>query len=267
MIYNEDSLNEITKEYDRIPQINNQLFREFYNLNLKLTNDKAKEYLTQGVARRLKIITRCIENIFQIFPIRQTDHLTQNQLTDLSINLHAFFVNISGLFDNLGWVFAFEYDLVGEQKKGKLSRNDIGIFYKETQTHLSDRLSTYLKSQDLQDWYSKYSKNYRDALAHRIPLYVPPALLTPADELTYRKLQAQLQTLDPTKHDDLKTYDDIEAQQRQLGQASPFFAHSIGEKGKPVHLHAQVIVDYKTIEEVITKFCKFFEPNKQLGSH
>jgi hypothetical protein len=31
--------------------------------------------------------------------------------SDLDINLHAFFVNISGILDNLGWVFVYENDL------------------------------------------------------------------------------------------------------------------------------------------------------------
>lgn len=261
MTYDKSSLRKIKEKYQDIRRVHDQLvLREIKPLQSKLTNNRAKEYLLQGVGRRLKILTRSIENIFQIFPIDQTEQLAPDELTDLTINLHAFFVNVSGLFDNLAWVFAFEYNLVGEPKTGKLGRFDIGLFNEKTQSHLSDRLRTYLKSQDLQNWHSEYSKNYRDALAHRIPLYVPPSVLKPAEQKKYLELETQIQTLDLTKYENLEIYGAILGQQSELGQASPFFAQSGGEKGLPVFLHAQVLTDYATIEEVVTKFCEYFEP-------
>lgn len=260
MTYDDPSLRKIREKYQDIRRVHDQLvLRKLKPLQSKLKNDKAKEYLLQGVGRRLKILTRSIDNIFQIFPVGQTEQLAPDELTDLTINLHAFFVNISGLFDNLGWMFALEYDLMGDPKNGKLGRYDIGLFIKKTQSHLPDRLQEYLQSADLQKWYSEYSKNYRDALAHRIPLYVPPSFLTPKEQKRYLELKAQLHALDFTNYENLDIYDGILEQQKQLGQACPVFAHSLNEKNA-VYLHAQVIVDYATIEEVVTKFCEYFEP-------
>ncbi len=260
MPYDERSLKEITEKYQDTGRIHDQLMLRLVSLLSKLTNDKAKEYLMQGAGRRLNIVTRCIENIFRIFPIGQTEQLARDELTDLGINLHAFFINISGLFDNLGWVFAFEHDLLGDPKDGKLGRNDIGLFKRKNQIRLPDPLRKYLQSGHLRAWYSEYSKNYRDALAHRIPLYVPPSVLSGAVQEKYLELEAQLQTLDLTKYENFEIYDDILEQQKQLGQASPLFAHSVGEKGRPMFLHAQVIADYATIEEVVKRFCEHFEP-------
>jgi hypothetical protein len=263
MTYDERALKEITEKYQDKGRVHDKLILQLRSLFSKLTNTKAKEYLIQGAGRRLNVLTRCIENIFRIFPIGQTEQLTSNELTDLSINLHAFFVNVSGLFDNLAWVFAFEYDLTGEPKNGKLGQFDIGLFNKKTQSHLSDRLRNYLKAQDLQNWHSEYSKNYRDALAHRIPLYVPPSVLNPAEQKKYFELETQIQTLDLTKYENLEIYGAILEQQMILGQASPFFAQSGGEKSRPVFLHTQVLADYATIEEVVTMFCEHFEPKTQ----
>ena len=47
----------------------------------------------------------------------------------------------------------------------------------------------YLNSEPIINWYSDYSKNYRDALAHRIPLYVPPSVLNKDDEKEYFELE------------------------------------------------------------------------------
>jgi len=60
--------------------------------------------------------------------------------------------------------------------------------------------------------------------------------------------------LDHTVHDNFAIYDDILERQKQLGQASPFFVHSVGEEGRPVFLHAQVIADYAAIEEIVNNF-------------
>ena len=260
MQYDPQSLNDITKKYQDTDIIHNQLIVRLQTLTSSLTVIQAKEYLLQGAGRRLKILTRCIKNIFQIFPIVKTDQVMSDELTDLAINLHAFFVNISGLFDNLGWVFTCEHDLVGDPKEGKLKREDIGLFNRKTQDHLPDALRSYLQSKPLCDWYSNYSKNFRDALAHRIPPYVPHFSINYADQKKYLEIEGKLQTIDFTKDENLEIYENFLDQQKQLKQPSPVFAHSLNEKGQPIWLHAQIIVDYLTIEEVVNKFCEHFQP-------
>lgn len=259
MSYDERSLKEITAKYENIITTYSQLLRQLGSLLSKLTNEKAREYLMQGAGRRLNTVTRCIQNIFHIFPIGQTEHLTKPALTDLGINLHAFFINTSGIFDNLGLVIAFEHDLLGKRKEGKLERMDVGLFQLETQKRLPEAFRNYLQSDHLRPWYSEYSKEYRDALAHRIPLYVPPSIISPAEHEKYLELEAQLQSLDLTAFEGLEIHGDILQQQNQLGRASPWFVHSIEEGGRPVYIHAQVIADYATIEEVVTNFCEYFE--------
>ncbi|MCP4406614.1 MAG: hypothetical protein GY807_02425 [Gammaproteobacteria bacterium] len=260
MPYDERSLKEIKEKSQDAGQIRDQLLLKLSYLSTKLTNDKAKEYLMEGAGRRIYVVSRCIENIFRIYPIGQSERLAVDDLTDLGINLHAFFVNISGLFDNLGWVTAYEYDLFGNPKEGKLGRKDIGLFNGKNQSHLPKPLRKYLQSGYLRDWYSKYSKEYRDALAHRIPLYVPPALLFKGDMKKLKQLETRKATLDLNKLEDIELHNDILDQINKLGEANPFFTHSYSEGSQQMYMHAQVITDYATIEEVVNKFCEHFEP-------
>ena len=192
MRYDEQALRDIAQKYLEINGIRDQLIRRLVTAQAALRQARAKEYLLHGVARRLGILTRCVHNVFTIFPIERTERLELDALTDLDINLHAFFVNISGLFDNVGWAFAIENNLVGTSKEGKLERHDIGIFNRKTQVHFPDKLRTYLNSQQILNWYSTYSKNYRDALAHRIPMYVPPFVLNEEEQTRYLALEEQL---------------------------------------------------------------------------
>ena len=113
------------------------------------------------------------------------------------------------------------------------------------------------------EWHSDYSKNYRDALAHRIPLYVAPSLLIGAEEVKYLELESQIQALDPTDPEEFKICEEISSQQAMLGRASPFFAHSVGEGARHVYMHAQIVTDFVTIEELVNKFCEQFETERQ----
>ena len=128
-----------------------------------LTVPRAQEYVVQGVCRRLITIRRCIDNIFIIFPPDRTKLLSEEERSDLHINLHAFTINISGLPDNLAWAYVLEKRITHE--------NDfrVGLFNEYTKKHLPVELCTYLNSDDIRKWQEDYAKNYRDALIESHP--------------------------------------------------------------------------------------------------
>lgn len=256
MGYSEDHLKEINEKYGEINRIHDKLVLHLMSFQQRLRNEKAREYLVQGVGRRLRTLTRCINNIFAICPADRVEHLLQEELTDVNINLHAFFINIAGIFDNLGWVFVYENDLFGSTKDGKIDKNGVGLFNTKTQNHLNIELRNYLTSDPVKSWYADYSKNYRDSLAHRIPLYVPPSVLDESQAEDFENIEAEKQTLNLRNFDELTKYDELLEKQKALGKASPFFAHSMHEGSRPVYFHAQIIADYLTVEEIIYKFCE-----------
>ena len=54
---------------------------------------------------------------------------------------------------------------------------------------LSTEFQQYLKGAD--DWFD-YLGNFRHALAHRIPLYIPPYTISPDKEAAYQRLEAAM---------------------------------------------------------------------------
>jgi len=256
MVYDNTGILKTKKKYAEIKNNYKILIHKLSELNTKLKNNKAQEYLMHGVGRRIVILSRCMDNVFKIFPLEKADLLSKDELTDLAINLHAFFVNIAGIFDNLGWVFIYENNLFGEPKEGKVNKYGVGLFNKKTQKYLNPKLSEYLTSTKNQDWYKNYSKIYRDALAHRIPLYVPPAALDNKEAEEHLLLERSL--WDFSSIDKIGQHDIIREQQSQLGKPCFFFVHSLNEGGRLMLLHAQIITDYLTIEEIVQKFCLYF---------
>ena len=225
------------------------LVSKISELSKNLKVEKAKEYLFHGVLRRLNVIERCVENIYSTFPLERKELLSDDELKDVDINLHAFFVNIFGLLDNLAWVLVYE-------KRLKIDKQNVGLY--KTQTYFAKPFRDYLNLDRIKKWHDEYLKNYRDALSHRIPLYVPPKALTSEERIQTELIEEQLN--DGIRSRDYSAIDNLHDKEEKIGSPSPFFIHSISEEeSKYVVLHAQVITDFKTVEEIVENFCGAFE--------
>ena len=193
----------------------------------------------------MKLLRRCLSNVFVLFPPSTAKPLPSDDLDEVQISLHAFVMNLYGLFENLAWAFVLRHDL--EAKIG--DRRGIGIFLKSTQQHLPSVLNTYLTSKTMVTWHKDYLKNYRDALAHRIPLYIPPSVFTPEEGERFNALEQE--KLDCLNSRNLDRFDQIRVEQAALGSPCFMFLHSFEGEGspKPVQLHPQMLCDAKTVLE------------------
>lgn len=93
---------------------------------------------------------------------------------------------------------------------------------------LSGELRTHLDS--LESWFD-YLVDYRDALAHRIPLYIPPGSLQP-------KYHAKAQDLEERKPPRSMRYGQrLNAEQSKLFMFQPLIGHSFTEMPAPIAFH------------------------------
>jgi hypothetical protein len=249
-IYKQKDIQEIKSELINLNWRYSDLQMKILGLSGKLKEDKSKEYLHQGAERRLGVIKRCVENIFSIFPADRGSLLCHDELADVEINLHAFFVNISGLLDNLAWVVIYE-----KQLADVIDKERVGLFRKETKKHLSSAFCQYLNSNQMKIWHGQYLKNYRDALSHRIPLYVPPQTLNVEQKELWEKIEKKI--ANSFKSRDFDAVDKLRSEQNNIGSICPVFVHALSEN-KPLFLHVQLISDFMTIEEIIEKYCEMF---------
>jgi len=230
-----------------------QYLELFQLLGPKLRSQKAIEYLNQGVLRRMKLVRRCVERIFEIFPPEREELLSSDELNDIDIHLHAFIIHISGILDNLAWVIVHERSLesaIGDRMK-------VGLFKPETQVHLSPEFRAYLQSPKTRKWHNRYAKNFRDALAHRIPLYLPPSTILSSDADRYQSLECQKMTA--LIHGDIEGSDKLGKEADSLQNVCDFFVHSFLEKSARIMLHPQLLVDCKTLVETIHEMRKDFQ--------
>ncbi|MBF0356385.1 MAG: hypothetical protein HQL43_14220 [Alphaproteobacteria bacterium] len=215
-------------------------------LSKNFNHDRAKEFAHHGLLRRLKTIVRCIENIFHLVPPERHEPPSREGLSDAEINLQAFAFNVFGCLDNLAWIYAFESGLKDNNLR-PLRDQWVGLRRENSQIResLTPDFRSYLESMD--SWFD-HLQNYRHALAHRIPLYIPPYIVTAENENAFRILGDKMN--EAIQKRDYEAWSRLSRAQDALGVFRPWIMHSFREEANPVWFHAQILADFNTIYEI-----------------
>jgi hypothetical protein len=149
----------------------------------KYKNPKAEEYATHGLSRRLGCLIRCVDRVFEVLPPERGDIPSRDEVMDATVNIQAFMFNVFGCLENLAWVWVFEKPVTREDGK-PIGRRDIGLGEKckSVRASFSPAFTAYLDSR--KTWF-EHIVDFRDALAHRIPLYIPPHTVHPDNAKRY----------------------------------------------------------------------------------
>jgi hypothetical protein len=208
-------------------------------------SSRLREHLLHGAGRRIGVIRRSIQNVFSLFPPDTERPLSSDALADVQINLHAFVMNLYGIYDNWAWAYVLRHDLeaaIGDRRK-------VGLFQEATRKRLPKALRDYLSSPTTTEWHQQYAKSFRDALAHRIPPYMPPAQFTPKDGKRYNDLENE--KVECIKDMRWERLDQIWSEQAGLGTPCFTFLHAYNEDTptKPLLLHPQMLSDAMAVTE------------------
>lgn len=217
-------------------------------LTRRFSNDRAKEFAQQGFARRLSTLARCMKNAFSALPPDLEGVPSDDDTHNAAIQLQAFVINVFGCLDNLAWVWVLERDLK-RPNGSEIPPEWVGLrppntFVRES---FSPAFQAYLDS--LAPWFA-YQEGYRHALAHQIPLYIPPYAVAPENMSRYHELEDGITRA-------VMRGDHVGAESRRqecdkLKFFRPFIMHS-WTNATPLAFHPQMIADFRTIEEIGTR--------------
>jgi hypothetical protein len=254
MYYSDNALEQLADGYAAFGGKLNALLEKYILLDLR--NPRAREFARQGFPRRLKVMARCINNVFEAIPPERTELPSRDELSDATINIQSFIFNVFGAIDNLAWIWMAEN---GQKRRDGTPIRDghVGLGPDNTAVRgtLSQELQDYLKTLDA--WF-RHLAGLRHALAHRIPLYIPPYVIEAKDEAAYRDFETKM--ADAGKRGDFKEYDRLSAEQLRLGRFRPWIQHSFEENAKPVVFHAQMLADFNTVDELARKMVGEYTP-------
>ncbi|MCU1617910.1 MAG: hypothetical protein JWO98_5450 [Frankiales bacterium] len=222
------------------------------NLTEQLTVPRAGTFAKEGVGRRLRVIERCVLNVFDIFPPDRATFLSFDECDDVAIQLHAFAINVYALFDNLAWVLVLEAGL-------DITPVNVGLFKKSCRPAIPKRLHDYLTTPDVLKWHNDFGKPYRDSTAHRIPLYLPSREYTPEEGVRWQELhsEAMQELLTIRRGDDVEArlarHAALVREKETLGSNSKLMALSLGDEDAhgPVYMHPQLLCDWALAHELV----------------
>jgi hypothetical protein len=201
MFFSQQALSEMSEARKAIGGKYESLLMQYGMLPLK--DATAREYATQGFPRRLGVMAHCIHSVFTTLPPEKEEIPSKTQLFDVTVNIQAFLVNAFGC-DNLARTWVHEKPVTTARGK-PLPRNEIGL---AVHTHGSARpcrsrfRSTSRPSMG----------NFRHALAHRIPLYIPPYAVRTQDEAAYKEIEQKM--IEASKEGSLRSMADWQRSSR-----------------------------------------------------
>lgn len=217
-------------------------------LSFTTKNAKSREYILHGFLRQLGTLQKCVQNVYSIYSPERSDIPSQDEREDLAINLQSFVFNVFGCIDNLAWVWATERCLTVEAG-GTLGPMDISFHRQRLRKTLPPEFHKYLD--DLKKWF-QYMEDFRHALAHRIPLYIPPYTVTSSNADKHNDLERRKSAAIQRRY--FNEYERLDVEQTRLGRFTPAIAHSLSEGSGFVYFHPQVLADWNTVAEIADKF-------------
>jgi hypothetical protein len=241
--FSEDALQKLTVGRAEVHQQFAQLTEKYFTRQYK--TERGREFAFHGFVRRLGTLVRAVEQVFEILPPEREDIPERNEVVDATIAIQSFVLNTFGCLDNLAWIWVYEKGVMNDNGT-KLSPKKIGLGknYKQIRRSFSKQFIAYLESRA--DWLD-HIIDFRDALAHRIPLYIPPYIVSEKNHEEYNRLEQAKG--EASKRADHEEYDRLELEQKKLGVFRPWMTHSQFEGAPSVVFHLQLLRDYVTIDE------------------
>jgi hypothetical protein len=128
--------------------------------------------------------------------INRTEPLEPYLATDLSIQLNAYYLNLSGALDNLAWAATHEHALLSPvDESDPKTRRFCTLLSKDFRNELKKKQPAADTLIDAHSQWMQDIKEFRDPAAHRLPLTFVSAMLLEDDtkkhgELTSRAMEA-----------------------------------------------------------------------------
>lgn len=245
MFFSDEQIQQLWDGYQAAHINHQQLLRDFV-LVQPFRTEKANEFINHGFSRRAFTLVRCIDNIYENCPPNQRDLLPSDKRKDIEINLQAFLFNVFGCLDNLAWTWVAER-AVNRQDGSALPNSHVGL--RPTNSTVRDSLPENIQQRlfEMNDWF-KYLEDFRHALAHRIPLYIPPYGVVEGQAELHRRLEIDRENA--LREERQNDYEEIERQLAELRFFYPVFTHSFSERALRVVFHSQIIADFNTVHEI-----------------
>lgn len=207
-------------------------------------SERGREYAFHGFGRRLEILRTAIDEVFTALPPEREGIPENEECLKATIAIQAFVLNIMDCLDNLAWIWVYERSVTGKDG-AELNPKLVGLWKRHVQESMSEQFRVYLNSR--KPWFDSIS-SFRDPVAHRIPLYIPPYAVPKSKLEEHSRLEQEATAA--LVRGDHAAYDRARDDQKRQGEFRPWITHSYYEQSGFVSFDHQLLCDWLTIEEL-----------------
>jgi len=213
----------------------------------QLKNAHAKPHLKFGVGRRFQMILFSFSLINTIASPGRDKPLQREEQCELNIHLNSIYIHMHGVLDNLAWGYCHETKMLGELKdlneSESKTRRQVGLFTKCFKKAIKDDSVDLAKIlENHEKWFLELRK-LRDPIAHRLPLYAIPSILSEEETQEYtKKYQELLIKLNEDEVELDKTGTLID-ELYQMGRYWQVFCHEQQDNSRAVPMTIQIEQD------------------------
>jgi hypothetical protein len=161
------------------------LIMKLMDISQQLRCESAKEFLHQGVGRRLFMLKACVDSISTIYSEHRTQPIDEGEAAVLSQNINFFYANLFAIVDCIAFVFAYEDPGYAIDRTRRADLKKVGLFNREFRAEIG-KLSKWADLPKVKVWYDAIV-DLRHPVAHRIPLYFPD-IYTDDDSLAIQQI-------------------------------------------------------------------------------
>jgi hypothetical protein len=186
--------------------------------------------------------------VFATIPPSVEDIPPDDDRLECEMIIQTFLINVFGCLDNLANVWVKERGVVRANGR-PIAPLLVGLGEKCTDVRksLPAEFQAHLGSDAMKQWF-EVMEGYRHALAHRIPLYIPPYAVKESNQVAYAELEEK--KLKAMREHDMEEYDRLEDEEKKLCHFQALMTHSWEEQPPIMYFHAQMLTDFETIVDL-----------------
>lgn len=153
----------------------------------------ARRHFNEGFVRRYYMLQSSRLFLCQHCSQSRKEPLSPYEATDSAIHLNAYYLNLRGALDNLAWVLQYEWQLLpGVTEDEVRKRQKCNLFGLPFLAALKSQHSELASVLEQHGKWAKELAELRDPAAHRIPIYVPPSVITSQEQVDeFRRIEAK----------------------------------------------------------------------------
>ena len=226
----------------------------------RLTSDKAREHIMHGLARRLRILHLGLAAIVAVAYPRRKQPLSDAEQLDLTLHLNSFYLHIRGCLDNLAWSLVHELQLFGAEAQEEAVASKVNLFGESFLERLTSVAPDLAPSVRRHAHWQRDLKTIRDPVAHRIPIYAVPAVLSAEEAERYRTVYQRAEEARAVGELDLagRLFEELNGS----GDYVPSFAQLPSATGGVRKVYPQVADDLSVLLELVDGVTGHFDQRR-----